>query len=148
MPLALLGTLATRRLTGGEHGPDHLLVGTGSPGSNRTRRRANIGAVEVESDALRELLNHLLAETGIGAGGTGLRTRVALLDALDQDVVGASLNVWMRADHLLDMHGCDLSLCAWIERGRMWERTVRPFAEHLDDEAVLLIEMLNSLDGI
>jgi hypothetical protein len=56
------------------------------------------------------LLDLLLAQARIGAGGAGLRAGVAFLQAADQRVVGVALYVRMGADHLLCMHPC-LSSC-------------------------------------
>lgn len=58
-----------------ERQPKHELVAAGAPRAERVRGRAGVGAIEVQADALRELLDHGLGETGVGAGraGGGLR---------------------------------------------------------------------------
>lgn len=53
-----------------------------------TSRRADVGAVEVEPDALTQFKHHLLAQTGVGTHGAGLRAIEALFDAADERLVG------------------------------------------------------------
>src|SRR5690606_448269 len=72
---------------GMEHEADDFLVEAGPARRHGACRGAHVGAVEVEPDALGELLDRRLAETGVGAGGAGLRAVIAGLDAADQGVV-------------------------------------------------------------
>ena len=61
---------AARRDARVQHLSDHLFVGTRSPRSERCHRIADVSAVEIETNALAKLRNHLLRETRVGARGT------------------------------------------------------------------------------
>ena len=91
----------------GLHGSNNrLLVATRAPRSERTSRQTHIGAVKVQPDALSHLRDHLFGETGIRTRGARLGTGVALLNALDQNIIGASGDVGMGSNHVLHMvHG-------------------------------------------
>src|SRR3546814_627974 len=49
-----------------EGGDDHLLVGSRPACRDRARGHADIGAVEIEANALPELVHHLLGDTSVG----------------------------------------------------------------------------------
>lgn len=66
---------------------------------------AGIGAIEVEADAGRKVLNVILAETGVGTGGAGLCTIEAGLDAFGEYVLRTGGGIGMSAHHILDVHG-------------------------------------------
>ena len=63
------------------------LVEAGAAGDDPADRRAKVGAVEVKADALAELIDRLLGEAGVGAGGAGLGAGIAFLDTSLQRVV-------------------------------------------------------------
>jgi hypothetical protein len=54
------------------------------PGQHSTGGYADIGAVEVGSDALGQLGDHVLAQAGVRTGCTGLRAFEAGLDTASQ----------------------------------------------------------------
>jgi hypothetical protein len=68
-------------------------------------RQADVRAVEIEPDALPELLDHLLGQAGIGACGAGLRAGIAFVDAADQRLADVAPHVGMRTDDVSRMHG-------------------------------------------
>lgn len=68
-------------------------------------RRADIGAVQIQSDTLAELVYHLLAEASVSAHRTDLSAVKALLYASNERVVGGATYVWMCADDLFRVHG-------------------------------------------
>src|SRR3546814_540218 len=65
---------------------------------------ARICTVLIETDALGELLDHLLTEASIRTGRAGLRTGVTLLDTADQNVIGVALRMGVRANNFLCVH--------------------------------------------
>ncbi|MDP3493043.1 MAG: hypothetical protein Q8R82_08000 [Hyphomonadaceae bacterium] len=88
-----------------EHCSDEFLIAAASPSADCSCCSADIGAVEVEPDALDQRLNVVfLGEAGIGADRTDLRTIQAFLDTLNQAVVRAAFDVGMRADHFAYVH--------------------------------------------
>lgn len=89
---------------GPQHHTNDLLVRAGPAHCHGAGGGAHVGAVEVEADALRELLHRGLTEAGVGAGCTGTGAGVALLDAADQRVVGIASYVPVRANDLLHVH--------------------------------------------
>ena len=95
---------ATRRRAGDEHPTNELVIRAGAPGGDASRDIADIGAVEIEPDALGQLLDHFLGKASVGARGARLGAGITLLDATDQSVVGTPARVWVRTDHLLNLH--------------------------------------------
>jgi phage-related minor tail protein len=87
---AFFGTEAASLSAGSDHVAHHLLVGACPSTGDRARRRTNIGAVEIEPDALGELLHVALAKAGVGAGDADLRAIETLLDTFDEGVVDAA----------------------------------------------------------
>lgn len=63
------------------------------------------GAIEIKPNALGQLADIRFGQACVGAGRASLGTRIALLDAVDQSVVGASPHVRVRADHLMGLDG-------------------------------------------
>lgn len=102
--IAFLAAQAAGRCAGFQHTAYHLLVRTGPTGGNRSGGGANVGAIEIQANALGQLLDHVLTQAGVGAGCADLGTRVALLNAPDESIVRVALHVWMGANHLLNMH--------------------------------------------
>jgi hypothetical protein len=68
-------------------------------------RQADVRAVEIEPDALLELLDHLLGQAGIGACGAGLRAGVAFVDTADQSLADVAPHVRVRTDDVSRVHG-------------------------------------------
>jgi hypothetical protein len=106
--LALLRTNPAGNSTGANHLPNDLLVGPRSAARHRAGRIANVSAVKIEPNALRQLLNTILTKTGISAGYAALGTRVAFLDAFDQRGVSAAFDMGVGANHFLHVHDSGL----------------------------------------
>jgi hypothetical protein len=87
-----------------KHATDHLLVEPGPARRESARDVADIGAIEVEPDALGERLDLFFREASIRAGGASLRARIAFFNAPDQQMISLAAYVWMRADHFLGLH--------------------------------------------
>jgi hypothetical protein len=81
---ALLGAGGARLTADLELRLRHWRVVLGLPGKHSARSRADVGAVEVQPDALSELGDAILGKAGVGARLTGLRARDARLDARRQ----------------------------------------------------------------
>src|SRR6185436_11860400 len=88
-----------------EHAAHHLVIGTGPAGHDAAGDAADVGAIEVEADALGQLLHHALRQAGVGTGGAGLGAGVTFLDAADQGVVDLALDSRVGADHFAGVHG-------------------------------------------
>jgi hypothetical protein len=104
VPVAFVAAQATRCRAGDEHPTNELVIRAGASGSDASCDVADVGAVEIEADALGQLLDHFLGKASVGARGARLGAGIALLDAADQSVVGAPAHVWVRPDHLLNLH--------------------------------------------
>jgi hypothetical protein len=89
---------------GVKHSADHLLIRSRPPGRDPARDVADVGAIQIEPDALCERFHVVFGKTGVCAGRAGLRAGVALLDATDEGFVGLSANLRMRPDHFLRVH--------------------------------------------
>ena len=105
VPLALLATCAAghrTRLDGRaqEAGIERSLADDDASGGI-----AQIGAVEVETDAADQPLHIVLAEAGIGAGSAGSGTRDALVDATHERVAIDARRLRMRTDYFSNRHG-------------------------------------------
>src|SRR5690625_6763540 len=70
---ALIPAGAARLHAGLEHGAGEVGVVASVPGQDPGGGVADVGAVEVGAAALAQLLDHVVAHTGIRARGTGLR---------------------------------------------------------------------------
>jgi hypothetical protein len=79
--LALLGTAAAACRAGFDHGADDTEIGRGLADPNAAGRLAEVGAVEVDSNAVNQLRQVFLTEAGIGAASAGSGTFDAVLDA-------------------------------------------------------------------
>jgi hypothetical protein len=104
VPLAFITAQATRRRAGDAHPTNELVIRAGAPGGEASRDIADIGAVEIEPDALGQLLDHFLGKASVGARGARLGAGITLLDATDQSIVGAAARIWVHTDHLLNLH--------------------------------------------
>jgi hypothetical protein len=105
MTLTFLATQATNCGAHIQHPADDLLVRAGAASGNCTRSVADVGAVEVQADTLRQVVNIVFGQTCICAGRTHLSAGVALLDASDQRIVDASPHIRMGGDYLMGLHG-------------------------------------------
>lgn len=115
--LALVAAHTAGGGAGLQHEADDLLVGAGPPRRHGAGRGAHVGTVRVEADALGELLHRLFPQAGVGAGGTSIGAIVTVLDAADQGVVRVALNMGVRADDFLNMHGAfSISRMTGVER--------------------------------
>lgn len=94
--------LLSARLTGGrtnlENAPQDLLVGARPPRRQGASGRADIRTVEIETDALPEVLDHLFGQAGIGTGGARLRAGVTIFDAAHQGLAHVALHVGVVAE--------------------------------------------------
>lgn len=66
MPLAFLGADAAAIAADLEHAPQDVPVGAGAARSQRGSGKAEIGAIEIEPDALHQLPHVAFRETGDG----------------------------------------------------------------------------------
>jgi hypothetical protein len=105
MTLTLLATQAASYSADIQHPADDLLVGAGAAGSYSAGDVADVAAIEVQADTLRQVMNIVFSQTCIGTRRTYLSTGVALLDASDERIIGASPNIRMSCNHLLSLHG-------------------------------------------
>lgn len=83
----LLAFIAATSACGGaglQDGAGEVGVVPGVPRQDAAGGFAYVGTVEVRADALGELGDHLLAETGVGAGCAGLGAVEAGFDAADK----------------------------------------------------------------
>src|SRR5215207_615523 len=104
----LLALLRAKPAGGGadaEHAAHHFVIGTCPPGHDAAGDVADVGAIEVQADALGQLLHHALRQAGVGTGGTGLGAGIAFLDAADQGIIDLALDGRVGADHLAGVHG-------------------------------------------
>lgn len=83
-------------------------VTTRAPGRESAGRGTDVRTVEIQSNALCELLDLVLSETSISACGTGLGAVVACLDATDQLAVHVAADVRVCTDDFLGVHGHSL----------------------------------------
>ena len=79
-------------------------IGLGQPRDHRARGLAHIRAVEIEADAAPQLVDLLLAKTGIGAEQAALGAAEAGLDASGEQIQVARA-ARMGSDEILDIHG-------------------------------------------
>jgi hypothetical protein len=104
VPLTLLPTSATGRRTGLYRCAEHADIGCGLAGHDAARGAAGIRAIEIEANAADQLLQLLLAETGVSAAGAARGTVEALGDAAQESVSIKARRLWMRLDHFLNCH--------------------------------------------
>jgi hypothetical protein len=93
-----------------KHSADHLLVGARPTGRDPARDAADVGAIQIQPDALSQRFYVVFRKTGICARRADLCAGVALLDATNERVVGLSAHLRVSADHFLHMHGNTLFL--------------------------------------
>jgi hypothetical protein len=83
---------------------DQPVIRTGSARRDLARGLANIGAVQIEPDALFQWIDIVLTQAGIRAGDAGLRTVETMFDAGQKRAIKVVTHVRVRGDHLLNMH--------------------------------------------
>ena len=82
--LALVAAETTRQRARLEEATNQRRLGYGLARHNGRRGRADVGAIQIEADAAGKLLDVLLAQAGVGAGGTRLGAVYTGADTLDQ----------------------------------------------------------------
>ena len=105
MPSTLFAAYPTGVGASLDHLPEDSLVAAGAARRDRSRRCAEVGAVQIEANAEDQIGDRLLAEVGVGARRTGLGAVVAGVDALNQDVAYAA-QLRMAGNHFAGMHAC------------------------------------------
>ncbi len=107
MSIGVLRAFIAARLAGDraslDHAPEDLHVRAGSAGRKRAGCRTDIGAIEIEADALPELVDTALRQAGIGTGCARLGAGVALLDTADKTVADAAFHIGVAADHIASL---------------------------------------------
>src|SRR5688572_23894237 len=87
-----------------QRGGEHALVRSGAARRELAGRETEVGAVEVQSDALAQLGDLLLGEARVGAGRAGLGAGEAIFDAAGQRGIADAFHLRMRGDHLSGEH--------------------------------------------
>ncbi|WP_281827450.1 hypothetical protein [Jannaschia rubra] len=104
MTLALVAASAASFGAGLYRRPKNLDIGAGASGGHCSGCRTDIGAVEVQPDALPELGHHFFRQAGVSAGCAGLRTVIRLLYELQELVGRVALNMRVGTHHLANVH--------------------------------------------
>jgi hypothetical protein len=104
VPGAFVGACTAGCGTGFKQATDRVLVGPFPPRQDAARDHANVGAIEIETNALAQVRDHVFPQARIGAGGTGLRAVVTGLDAADLGVRCGAFRTGMRPDHFHRVH--------------------------------------------
>jgi hypothetical protein len=103
MFLAFVGAEPASGYASVQHAADHLVIPARLARSHSAGDIADVGAIEVEADALRQRIDHLLREASVSARGADLRAGITLLDAADEQAIATRSRVV--TDHFLDLHG-------------------------------------------
>src|SRR5215212_8739541 len=98
--LALLGAQTARLGASLESGPRHRRLELRLPGDDPARTGAYVRAVEAHGDATPHVVDHILAEAGVGAGATRLGTVEACLYALIEYIGVHSYGAGVGIEHL------------------------------------------------
>jgi hypothetical protein len=101
--LAFLGTEPAGGFAGLKDRDDGGFVAARPTSAEITGRDADVCAVEIEANALPQVLHHFLGKAGICAGNAGLGASITFLDASDQGVIGIALDARVGGDHLAHM---------------------------------------------
>ncbi len=115
VPRALIATGAAGRRAGLDRCADDAQIGRSLAGEDAAGGLADVGAVEVETNATDQLLHVVLAETGVGAARAGSGTVQALVDATQERVAIKAGLLWMRLDYLLNCHVLSLLVRAALD---------------------------------
>jgi hypothetical protein len=105
MPLAFGAAKSAGGHAGFQHLANNTFIRSGPTRGDGASGHADIGAIHVQADALRQLRDRRFSKACIRAGRTDLRTIKTFLDAADQGIVGATFDVRVSADHLMNVHG-------------------------------------------
>ena len=100
VPLAFLGTNATRDSARINHAAHRVLIAARPPDHQRSGGHADIGAVKIAADTFREVFDHGFAETGVSAGMAHRCTLETGLDANSNRFGHCTMNAWMARQHL------------------------------------------------
>jgi hypothetical protein len=87
-----------------QHAADRLRIGSGTARDDLAGRSADIGTVEVETDALSKFRNAAFTDAGIGTRQACLGAGETFLDADEQRLANAALHMRMGTEHLLNQH--------------------------------------------
>lgn len=101
---AFVAAPAARFTAGLDHCSKNFNIRSGSPRRHCSGCRTDVGAIEIQPDALPELGHHIFSQARVSAGRAGLRTAVCFFDEFDKPVGCAALNMRMGADHFEDVH--------------------------------------------
>jgi hypothetical protein len=104
MTAALLTAELTSLCADINHRLENDLIGACAPRCERSGSRADVGTVEIQSNALCELLDGVLAQTRIRARCAGLGAVIAGFNTTNERIVGVSADLRVRADDLLSVH--------------------------------------------
>jgi hypothetical protein len=83
---------------------EHVRIAPGASRRESARSQADIGAVEIQADALPQLLHARLGEARISATRTHLRAIETFLDAANERRRRFAVHVRMRGNHCLRSH--------------------------------------------
>jgi len=109
--LTLVGATAAGGGAHAEHPAHDFVVRARAAGRDAAHDVADVGAIQVQTDALGQFLHHAFGQAGVGARRAGLGAGVAFFDTADQGVIGlAASNGRVGADHLACVHGSSSSL--------------------------------------
>jgi hypothetical protein len=87
-----------------ERAAQHLDIGPGAPRGHRTGRPADVGAIEIETDALAQILNLVFRQASVRTGNAGLRAIETMFYTGQERTIQIVTHMGMRGDHLLNMH--------------------------------------------
>jgi hypothetical protein len=104
VPFAFIRAQAAGEGAGFERRAEKFFVRACSPRPDRRRCEADVGAVEIETNALSQMRDTVFHDASVGAGNAGLRAIVAFFNAADQRVIGLAFYIRVGADHLLGVH--------------------------------------------
>lgn len=102
--LALGGAPRTGFGAQGDQALQDRRVRAGAARAEPSGGQAQVGAIEIQPDTVRQVLDHIFRQAGIGAGDAGLGALETGLDAAYQRLVGLAPHLWVRAQHVADRH--------------------------------------------
>jgi hypothetical protein len=114
--LAFLCARAARELADFESAQQHFLVRPCPSRRQPCGGFAQIGAIEIEADALTQLGDVGLRQTGVRASRARLRARETFVDAPNQQRAEISFHFGMRAGHPLGIHDDAPAACLHCQR--------------------------------
>src|SRR5690606_36771167 len=129
---ALIGAFSANAKARADLSPQHVPDRLRAPSQNARRRLANVGAIEIQSDASTQIGHHLLGQARIRTRGARLCTAHRVLDGRRNDgPVQMGRSVRVRAEHFVRFHSIPPHL---LLTGR-WPR---PGASAIFIKAILL----------